>query len=51
MACLLDDLRAFSINVDQWTTAAQDGGAWRKTAEQEAERFMVKEFAAEKAMN
>ena len=26
MGCFLDDLRAFGINVDQWTTAAQDGG-------------------------
>ena len=23
MRCLLDDLRAFDINADQWTTAAQ----------------------------
>ena len=33
MGCLLDDLRAFGINVGQWTTAAQDEGEWRKTAE------------------
>ena len=26
MGCFLDDLRAFGINADQWTTAAQDGG-------------------------
>ena len=26
MRCLLDDIRAFGINVDQWTTAAQDEG-------------------------
>ena len=25
MGCLLDDLRAFGINADQWTTAAQLG--------------------------
>ena len=37
----LDDLRAFGINADQWTTAAQDEGEWRRTAEQEAERFMA----------
>ena len=24
MGCLVDDLRAFGINGDQWTTAAQD---------------------------
>ena len=34
---------------DQWTTAAQDEGGWRKTAEQGAERFMAKWIAAEKA--
>ena len=26
MGCFLDDLRAFGINADQWTTAAQDKG-------------------------
>ena len=26
MGCFLDDLRAFGINDDQWTTAAQDEG-------------------------
>ena len=26
MGCFLDDLRAFGINTDQWTTAAQDEG-------------------------
>ena len=26
MGCFLDDLRAFGINADQWTTAAQDDG-------------------------
>ena len=34
MGCFLDDLRAFGINADQWTTAAQDEGEWRRTAEQ-----------------
>ena len=34
MGCLLDDLRYFGINTDQWTTAAQDEGEWRRTAEQ-----------------
>ena len=24
-----DDLRAFGINPDQWTTAAQEEGEWR----------------------
>ena len=42
MGCFLDQLRAFGINADQWTTAAQDGGERRKTAEQRAERFMTK---------
>ena len=28
-ACFLDYLRAFGINADQWTTAAQDEGEWR----------------------
>ena len=47
--CFLDDLRAFGINADQWTTAAQDGGEeWRRTAEQEAEHFMAKWIVAEK---
>ena len=37
MGCFLDDLRAFGINADEWTTAAQDEGEWRRTAEQGAE--------------
>ena len=49
MGCFLDDLRAFGINADQWTTAAQDEGEWRRTAEQGAEHFMVKWIFAEKA--
>ena len=48
MGCLLDDLRAFGINADQWTTAAQDEGGWRKTAGQGAERFMAKLIVAKK---
>ena len=47
MGCFLDDLRAFGINADQWTTAVQDEGEWRKTAEQGAERFMAKWIASE----
>ena len=43
---LLDDLRTFGINADQWITAAQDEAEWLKTAEQGAERFMVKWIAA-----
>ena len=46
--CFLDDLRAFCINADQWTTAAQDEREWRRTAEQEAEHFMAKWIVAEK---
>ena len=49
MVCFLDNLRAFGINADQWTTAAQDEGEWRRTAEQGAEHFMAKCVAAEKA--
>ena len=48
MGCFLDDLRAFGINADHWTTAAQDAGGWRRTAEQGAEYFMVKWVVAEK---
>ena len=33
MGCFLDDLRAFGINTNQWTTAAQDEGEWCRTAE------------------
>ena len=43
-----DDLRAFGINADQWTTVAQDEGEWRRTAEQGAEYFMAKWTVAEK---
>ena len=49
MGCFLQDLRAFGINADQWTTAAQDEGGWRTTVEQEAEHFMTKWIAEEKA--
>ena len=48
MGCFLDDLRAFGINADQWTTAAQDEGEYRRTAEQGAEHFMAKWIVAEK---
>ena len=34
MGCLLDDLRPFGIDANQWMTAAQDEGEWRKTMEQ-----------------
>ena len=47
--CFLDDLRAFVINADQWTTAAHDEGEWRRTAQQGAEHFMAKLIAAEEA--
>ena len=48
MGCFLDDLRAFGIDAHQWTTAAQDEGEWRRTAEHGAEHFMAKWIAAEK---
>ena len=50
MECVLDDLRAFGINADQWTTAAQDEGEYHKTTNQGAERFMAKWIAAEKVL-
>ena len=46
--CFLDGLRAFGINANQWTTAAQDEGEWRRTAEEGAEHFMAKWIVAEK---
>ena len=49
MWCLVDDLRAYGINADQWITAAQDKRKVHKTTEQGAGRFMVKWTAAEKA--
>ena len=48
VGCFLDDLRTFGINADQWTTAAQDEGEWRRTAEQGAEHFVAKWIVAEK---
>ena len=42
MECFLDDLRALGINADQWTTATQDEGEWRRTAKPGAEHFMAK---------
>ena len=49
IGCFLDDLRAFGINADHWTTAAQDEEEWRRTAEQGMEHFMTEWIAAEKA--
>ena len=48
MGCFLNDLRAFDIDADQWPTAAQDDGEWRRTAEQGAEHFTVKSIGTEK---
>ena len=48
MGCFLDDLRAFGINGNQCTTAAQDEGGWRRAAEQGTEHFMAKWIVAEK---
>ena len=39
MECFLDNFRDFGIDADQWTTAAQDEGEWRRTAEQGADCF------------
>ena len=41
MGRFLDDLRAFGLNAHQWTTAAQDEGECRKTAEQGAVSFSI----------
>ena len=49
MGCFPDDLRAFSINADQWAIVAHDEGEWRRTAEQGAKHFMAKWITAEKA--
>ena len=49
MGCFLDDLRVFGINANQWMTAAQDEGEWRRTVEQGGEDFMATRIAAEKA--
>ena len=48
MECLLDDLRAFGINADQWTTVAQDEGECRKTGKQRGKHFMGKWIVAGK---
>ena len=48
MRCLLDDLRVFGMNAEQWMTVAQNEGEWSKTEEQEAECFMVTWTASEK---
>ena len=45
VGCFLDDLRAFGINADKWTTAAQDEGERPRTTEQGAEHFMAKWIA------
>ena len=42
MECFLDDLRAFGTSADQWTTANQDEGEWRRAWVQGAARFMAK---------
>ena len=49
LGCFLDDLRAFGIHADQWTTVGQDEGGWRRTVEQGAEHFKAKLIAAEEA--
>ena len=40
--------RHHGINADQWTTAAQGEGEWRRTAEQGAQHFMAKWIVPEK---
>ena len=48
VGCFLDDLRYFGISTDQWMAAAQDEEKRCKTADQGAERFMVKWISTEK---
>ena len=45
MGCFLDDLRAFGVNTDQWTTAAQCEREGHRTAG----HLMAKWIAAAKA--
>ena len=47
MGCFLDDLRAFDINADQWTTIAQSKRELRRTPEHGAECFIRRLTAAE----
>ena len=49
MGCFLVGPRAFGINADKWTTATQDGGEWRRAAEQEEECFMRRWISTEEA--
>ena len=51
MGCLLDDLRAFGIETDQWRIAAQDAEEWHKRVIQGAEFFMTKWIAAEESQD
>ena len=48
MGCFPDDFRAFGVNADQWTTAAEDEGGCRRVAEQRVKHLMAKWIAAEK---
>ena len=48
MGCFLDDLGAFGINADKWTTAAQDEGEWRRTAEPGVKHCLAKWIVVEK---
>ena len=49
MGCLLDDLRAFGIEADQWRIAAQDAEECHKRAIKGAEFFTTKWIAGERA--
>ena len=49
MGCLVDDLRAFGIETEQWKIAAQDADEWHKIVMQGAEFFMTKWIVAERA--
>ena len=45
----LNDLRAFGIDADQWTAAAQTRGNGAEQQNKGAEHFVAKRIAAEKA--
>ena len=50
MGRFVEDLRAFGINADQWTIAAQDEWEWRRKWQNKgSEHFMAKWILAEKA--
>lgn len=49
MNCLLEDLGAFGVQIDQWMIAAQDAGEWFKAVKQGVDSIMTNWIVAEKA--